>query len=266
MYPKLVFLFCLLSVDAAPHVYDQSQTGELNVQVDLKDLQIFALLSGKHEEYYEDIDYAYDYSEMTIKPQTGTSKKPLNITMGTATTSDNVTVATTVIDFTTEPFKNNTQETETTTFATKDSSTSTAKSDPISSLNKISVETNATAGLHLRKEDGVNSSFDSLETMEAATININVSDPVTLKPQVLINNITSTKIEIETTTKSENAVVSNVTTLTTSNAKCKKGFVLNQRGGCELKIQSMSNALLKIVKLSQKLKSRRHRINNRDSP
>lgn len=46
--------WALLSGDAVcKSIYDQSQTGEFNVQVDLKDLEIIALLNGNREEYYE---------------------------------------------------------------------------------------------------------------------------------------------------------------------------------------------------------------------
>lgn len=59
--------------------FDQRQTGDLNVQIGLKNINIIALLKGGKEEYV-DYDYAYDYSEMTIKPQNGTTPKPLNTT------------------------------------------------------------------------------------------------------------------------------------------------------------------------------------------
>ncbi|KAJ8725696.1 hypothetical protein PYW08_003879 [Mythimna loreyi] len=62
--------------------FDQRQTGDLNVQIGLKNINIIALLKGGKEEYV-DYDYAYDYSEMTIKPQNGTTPKPLNTTSTT---------------------------------------------------------------------------------------------------------------------------------------------------------------------------------------
>ncbi|KAJ8722667.1 hypothetical protein PYW07_003847 [Mythimna separata] len=62
--------------------FDQRQTGDLNVQIGLKNINIIALLKGGKEEYV-DYDYAYDYSEMTIKPPNGTTPKPLNATSTT---------------------------------------------------------------------------------------------------------------------------------------------------------------------------------------
>ncbi|CAH0701760.1 unnamed protein product [Spodoptera exigua] len=80
--------------------FDQRQTGDLNVQIGLKNINIIALLKGGKEEYV-DYDYAYDYSEMTIKPQNGTTTpKPLNA---------NTTISTTVLlEQTTEGIRNST--------------------------------------------------------------------------------------------------------------------------------------------------------------
>ncbi|XP_026744836.1 uncharacterized protein LOC113506185 [Trichoplusia ni] len=59
--------------------FDQRQTGEFNVQIGLKNIKLIALLKGGKEEYV-DYDYAYDYSDMTIKPPHGSTLKPLNVT------------------------------------------------------------------------------------------------------------------------------------------------------------------------------------------
>ncbi|XP_070167818.1 uncharacterized protein [Polyergus mexicanus] len=48
--------------------YDQRQTGDLNVQVALKDLRVVALLDSKLLDDYTDYDYFYDYADFTIKP------------------------------------------------------------------------------------------------------------------------------------------------------------------------------------------------------
>lgn len=89
---------------SAPVTYDQQQTGDLNVQVHLKDIQIVALLDSSYlgeygvnfirDKYtctvkhvgwqqtdfslFQDYDYAYDYSDFTIKPITphATTAKP----------------------------------------------------------------------------------------------------------------------------------------------------------------------------------------------
>lgn len=45
------FCLCVLSDGARAHSYDQSQSGDFNVQVDLKDLHIIALMKDGKEEY-----------------------------------------------------------------------------------------------------------------------------------------------------------------------------------------------------------------------
>ncbi|XP_014370582.2 uncharacterized protein LOC106720403 [Papilio machaon] len=172
--------------------YDQRQTGEFNVQVDVKDVQIIALMKGGKEEYV-DYDYAYDYSEMTIKPQNRTTPKPTT-TNGTSAKTDSIrdkttTASTVLVERTTSP--PNISETYNTTLA----------------------------------------------------------DVTTVKSTVEISNVT----ESAATTDKKNVTTTSESTIT----GCKKGFVLNQKGECELKLQGTGNALLKLVKLSQKLKLRR---------
>ncbi|KAL0842142.1 hypothetical protein ABMA28_014318 [Loxostege sticticalis] len=113
MFFKICFVLYYVALEfaSAASTYDQSQTGNLNVQIDLKDLQIIALTKNTKEEYV-DYDYAYDYSEMTIKPQNGTTQKPLNATSSTSADvlKDNTTIATTVfVETTTESIKNITE-------------------------------------------------------------------------------------------------------------------------------------------------------------
>ncbi|KAM3963110.1 LOW QUALITY PROTEIN: uncharacterized protein ACR2FA_002877 [Aphomia sociella] len=197
MHLKIILICCLLwGLAVCKTTYDQSQTGDLNVQVDLNDVQIIALLNNDKEEY-EDIEYAYDYSEMTIRPQNGTTPKPLNVTSVGDVTRDNVTITPT-----------------------------------------ISIEPTT---------ERSNSTMDSNE-MAATT-----QSPIAIETHVTVTN------EMETTTKTTRSPEINVTAIPTpsNNTNCKKGFVLNHKGDCEFKLQGTSNALLKIVKLSQKLKLRR---------
>lgn len=53
MCVKILSLLCyvILEIASAASVYDQSQTGNLNVQIDLKDLQVIALMKSGKEEY-----------------------------------------------------------------------------------------------------------------------------------------------------------------------------------------------------------------------
>ncbi|EFN82231.1 uncharacterized protein LOC105185333 [Harpegnathos saltator] len=59
-------------LSATPAVYDQRQTGDLNVQVNLKNVHVVTLLNSEILEDYTDYDYFYDYADFTVKP----SNKP----------------------------------------------------------------------------------------------------------------------------------------------------------------------------------------------
>ncbi|CAG4989467.1 unnamed protein product [Parnassius apollo] len=192
------FIYYLISgYDVTSISYDQSQTGELNVQVDLKDIQIIALMKGGKEEYV-DYDYAYDYSEMTIKPQNRTTPKPLQVYNGTSAVTDSVRDNTTI------------------------AATVFAENTTVAASIKTSSETwNTTA-------------YEYTTTSRSTVIT-------------------------ENETIAENK---NVTSTTESTSSCKMGFLLNHKGECVLKVQGTGNALLKLVKLSQKLKLRRENKSN----
>lgn len=53
MFLKICFVLYYVALEfaSAASTYDQSQTGNLNVQIDLKDLQIIALTKNTKEEY-----------------------------------------------------------------------------------------------------------------------------------------------------------------------------------------------------------------------
>lgn len=178
MTKLLVVAFCVFFCQCVQSAsYNQRQTGELNVQLELNDVQIFALMKGKDD--YVDYDYAYDYSEMTIKPSGGTTRKPLNKTSTLAlVVNDNVTT--------------------------------------ISSLHEPS-KASTTEGL--------------VSTITVDTVSD--SSPIT-----------------ETVNKQ------NMTSPTTTPSICRQGFVKNDKGLCEFKYENASNALMQMVRLSQKLKRR----------
>ncbi|XP_017757424.1 PREDICTED: uncharacterized protein LOC108548813 [Eufriesea mexicana] len=95
MYPRydLLFVFTYhvvtgLSLPAT--TYDQRQTGDLNVQVHLKDVQVLALLDPELLDDYTEYDYFYDYADFTIKPIV----KP---TTSTTTTTTETTLLTSEI-------------------------------------------------------------------------------------------------------------------------------------------------------------------------
>ncbi|XP_030759324.1 uncharacterized protein LOC115884785 [Sitophilus oryzae] len=102
-----VLSWAILAVKGAPHrgksknndrpriVYDQKQTGDFNLQVHLKDLQIIAIVGD--EALGGDYDYAYDDSDFTIKPphkpstSTTTTSKPTTTSTTTTTTTSTTT-------------------------------------------------------------------------------------------------------------------------------------------------------------------------------
>ncbi|XP_072944074.1 uncharacterized protein [Epargyreus clarus] len=207
----LLIIYSLLSVFVDSTFFDQSQSGDLNVQVDLKGLHIIALMKGGKEEYV-DYDYAYDYSDMTIKPQNRTTPRPLNVTSTTVepdAVKDNVTITTTVILEATTPTQ----------------------------------------------------AFESTGVTQNQTID---NENSTVKNKVTTYNATDSPVLIRDTTVATTSFVSSNTTTTPTS--CKKGFVINSKGDCELQLQGAGNALLKLVKLSQKMKLRReNKSDNADS-
>ncbi|XP_063620823.1 uncharacterized protein LOC134793167 [Cydia splendana] len=199
---SILLLFSILSTYVDSASFDQRQTGNLNVQVDLKDIQIIALMKGGKEEYV-DYDYAYDYSEMTIKPQNGsTTPRPLN-----ATTDAENDSTTTVFDLSTVAIKNDTWLSAETTPAP----TAATQQDTFSSTEK-NTEGFATAS----------------------------SPPIPNDKNITVTQTASNSTE------------------------CKKGLILNLKGDCELKLQGTGNALLKLVKLSQRLKLKRENRRNQN--
>ncbi|CAG9097062.1 unnamed protein product [Plutella xylostella] len=216
------FCLCVLSDGARAHSYDQSQSGDFNVQVDLKDLHIIALIKDGKEEYV-DYDYAYDYSEMTIKPQNGTTPKPLNVT--------NSNVNSTTVE------KLNTTEA-----VPLDTTTAAAV------LNSSYAEAEAPATVAPAPAAATVAPAPAVTTAAPAPADIST----TAAPEtVSLGNHTDSSIV--------NIVQTNSTASNASLPGCKKGFVMNQKGDCELKLPNAGNALLKLVKLSQKLKLRREK-------
>ncbi|XP_034937955.1 uncharacterized protein [Chelonus insularis] len=69
-FPLLIGFFLLSQSESSPAHYDQRQTGDLNVDVHFKDVQIVALVDGDLLDYDLDYNYSYDYSDFTIKPIT----------------------------------------------------------------------------------------------------------------------------------------------------------------------------------------------------
>lgn len=72
MCAKILLLLCpLLAASAnSASTFDQRQTGDLNVQVDLKDLRIIALMKDTKEEYVvsfsKNIDFVHPFKTSTV--------------------------------------------------------------------------------------------------------------------------------------------------------------------------------------------------------
>ncbi|XP_018398594.1 PREDICTED: uncharacterized protein LOC108776474 [Cyphomyrmex costatus] len=86
----LVIAACLFTATTMPPalakaVYDQRQTGDVNVQIDLNDLQVIALVNSELLDDYTDYDYMYDYADFTIKPS---NKPTTSSTTGTTEKND----------------------------------------------------------------------------------------------------------------------------------------------------------------------------------
>ncbi|XP_076657630.1 uncharacterized protein LOC143361824 [Halictus rubicundus] len=80
----LVLIYHVLTGITAPATYDQRQTGDLNVQVYWKDLQIIALLDKELLDDYTEYDYFYDsdYADFTAKPTSTSTSVPSSDTTG----------------------------------------------------------------------------------------------------------------------------------------------------------------------------------------
>lgn len=127
---------------------------------------------------FQDYDYAYDYSEMTIKPQNSSTPKPLN---------------TTTIDL------------------VQDSSTETV-TETIIAITPSGIK-NVSLTNPLQNDSKSNSTFGS-EIPDTSTASTSTSS-MTVPLQQQISPIQNSTI-------------------------CKKGFIVNNKGECELKLQPSS--------------------------
>ncbi|XP_043471928.1 uncharacterized protein LOC122504760 [Leptopilina heterotoma] len=66
---------CWLTIFASPARYDQRQTGDVNVQIDVKNVEVIALVKSDLLDDYMNYDYVYDYADFTLKPVTKPTTK-----------------------------------------------------------------------------------------------------------------------------------------------------------------------------------------------
>ncbi|XP_043255009.1 uncharacterized protein LOC122398841 [Colletes gigas] len=67
-YVLLIVVYYTAICLSLPASYDQRQTGDLNVQIHLKDVQVLALMDTELLDDYTEYDYFYDYADFTVKP------------------------------------------------------------------------------------------------------------------------------------------------------------------------------------------------------
>lgn len=213
--------------------YDQRQTGDLNVQIALKNVQLIALLNGGHEEYM-DYDYAYDYSEMTIKPQNGTTPKPLNVTI---TQSNGISPSTALANNTTE----------------------SSVTNAVTGINVTEIDIDA-LGSSINATDSINNATESsinnvTNHITEPGINIVTESPLVdlIAANYSSSSTTSKNVINVSTTISPGTVNEENRTTTLATNHCRRGFVQNKQGKCEYKVHG-TNALRRIIKLAQKIK------------
>lgn len=143
---NLVLLISFITAGfSAPATYDQRQTGDLNVEVNLKNVQILALLDSDLLDDYTDYDYFYDYADFTIKPiltsttASPSSDKPSDVASSSVSETTEKTDATEAADTTSQNL----------TLNSKPTSENTAEETGLSAATPVEqieeVVTNATA-------------------------------------------------------------------------------------------------------------------------
>ncbi|CAK9822611.1 hypothetical protein ANTRET_LOCUS1104 [Anthophora retusa] len=93
-YGFLVLVYYVMTGLSLPATsYDQRQTGDLNVQVHLKDIQVLALLDSELLDDYTEYDYFYDYADFTVKPIVKPTTSTTQATISASESIENVDVA-----------------------------------------------------------------------------------------------------------------------------------------------------------------------------
>ncbi|XP_043271951.1 cell wall protein RBR3-like [Venturia canescens] len=187
-----------------PIAYDQRQTGEVNVQIHLKDVKVVALLDSGLLEDYVDYDYAYDYADFTLKP----SVKP--------TTSSPSVSSSTVKPWDTWPTKpassttteissddkensqlNSTKKPEETTISVSSEKTTVSAPEeerttvsPSEEKTTISLSEEKTSTLSSEEKSTISSpnEQESIEDVQTGNSKLNKSDETTVNLRINIKN------------------------------------------------------------------------------
>ncbi|XP_063972782.1 uncharacterized protein LOC135160303 [Diachasmimorpha longicaudata] len=210
-FPSLILVLVGLTC-AKPTTYDQRQTGDLNVQIHLKDLRVVALVDTEMLEDYTDYNYSYDYSDFTIKP------KPSPSSGSTTTVSAWHVWPTNAPNSTSKP--NGTEQSSSSTTVSSEDSSST----PTSSLDDIS----STPSSSNDNSTPAPSSANSPTTASSSDDN---------PPVVLSSHIESTASPVLTITKGPSDNVSGGQELSggksRSPGRCQTGYHPDAKGRCK---------------------------------
>ncbi|XP_076762408.1 uncharacterized protein LOC143430207 [Xylocopa sonorina] len=208
--------------------YDQRQTGDLNVQVHLKDVQVLALLDTELLDDYTEYDYFYDYADFTLKP----IDKPT-----TSTTTSAITTEVTSSAFETTEKVNDTET-------------------PDSSLNSTSLSTSK-----LPNENATTEITEVLPSADVESKNETITIPSSDDSENSSNKGNASKRKINDKTRNlfetdEDASQENDGGLSTDNPskrisrkRCKLGYSPDGRGRC----RRLSQRRLSLIPLAMRL-------------
>ncbi|XP_060826754.1 uncharacterized protein LOC132912935 isoform X1 [Bombus pascuorum] len=230
MYPRygllLVFAYHVVTGLSLPATtYDQRQTGDLNVQVHLKDVQVVALLDPEMLDDYTEYDYFYDYADFTLKP----TVKPT-----TSTTTTTETVPSEQINVS----------------ETSDSSSQNSTSPSISETNANSTIENAEILLPVDAEKTnetlASSSTESLEnsTSDDSILRMRLSDKITSLFEDKMENPTKHDDRASSSTDNPSKRL--------SRKRCKLGYSPDGKGRC----RRFSQRKLSLIPLTMRLPSK----------
>lgn len=207
-----------------PTTYDQRQTGDLNVQVHLKDIQVLALLDSEVLDDYTEYDYFYDYADFTLKP-TG---KPTTSTTESASPSSEVTDASETPDSSSQ---------NSTVLSSTDGSLTNLTNDATNLTSTDAEKINATTAI-LSTEN--TEDLISINDTSKATVNNNTRDISDEDDEDLAK-----RIEGGSSTRSP------LTRL--SHKRCRTGYSKDGKGRCRRLSQRRLSLIPLAIKLAPKL-------------
>ncbi|CAL7949576.1 unnamed protein product [Xylocopa violacea] len=211
--------------------YDQRQTGELNVQVHLKDVQVLALLDTELLDDYTEYDYFYDYADFTLKP----IDKPT-----TSTTTNAITTEATSSAFETTEKVNDTER-------------------PGSSLNSTSLSTNEFPSANSTTEIAEVLPLSDVESKnETITIpsngnSENSSNEGALKRRINDKTRNLFETDEDASQKNDDELSTDNPSKRISKKRCRSGYTPDGRGRCRRSSQRRLSLIPLAMRLAPKL-------------